>query len=263
MSASPRSARSFLALLTLLRSSLLRSSPPEALLRPWFALLGLASGVAVLQVLLLPSWPRASELHQASLQQALARAGLTVSPLPSRPAERRQEQAFSSQLGWTIAPGAQLWIVNGAVRRYEDLQIAFLTRHRPALRLQGRQLDRPMPASVSGVIQGHPAVQTCLVPQHEGPAMPGVTRTALLRASDPRRQLQGLRDPLTLAGRLLGLLQPRAFACVLVTLRSADGAPLPPRLWPRLLPALQSALSLPSAAVIPDRNPVPARPQRP
>lgn len=241
----------------------LRSGPPEALLTPWFALLSLVSAAAVLQALLLPSWPRAAALPQASLQQALSSAGLPASPLPSKPAQRRQELAFSSQLGWTIAPGAQLWIVNGSVRRYENLQIAFLTRQQPALRLQQRQLDRPLPGSASGVIQGHPAVQTCLVPQRQAPAMAGATRSALLRASDPRRQLQGHRDPLGLAGSLVGLLQPRAFACVLVTLRSADGTPLPARLWPRLVPVLQSALSRPSAASIPAGRAAAARPPRP
>lgn len=220
----------------------------DALLQPWLALLCLVSAVAVLQAALFPSWPRAPELDGASLQQALRQAGLEPQPLPARPPQRSRERALSRQLGWRLAGGAQLWLLQGAVGRYETLQAAMLARGNPQLLLRDRRLETPQPGSAAGFIAGRPAVQTCLVPQSDGPALAGVTRQALLRASDPRRQLRALGDPATwrdpdaLGASLSALLGPRRFSCVLVSLRSDTARPLPPDLWPRLLPALQVAL---------------------
>lgn len=220
----------------------------DAVLVPWLAALSLVAAAAVLQAIVFPSRPSAEELPQASLQRALRRAGVAAVPLPSRPARAGVDTALSRQLGWRLEGGSQLWLVGGSVRRYQDLQAATLARAQPALRLEGRRLDIPEAGSASGRIAGHPAVQTCLVPQSRGLALPGVTRTALLRASDPRRSLADLRDPQRWPATLAGLLRPRRFACVLVTLRSDSSRPLPPQLWSRLLPQLQRALQPPAAA---------------
>lgn len=224
-----------------------RAPVRDALLVPWLAALSLVAAAAVLQASFFPAGPRVEELPQASLQRALRQAGVDAVPLPSRPARPGSNTALSSQLGWSLAGGSRLWLVQGAVRRYEDLQAATLARAQPHLHLQGRRLDSPEAGSASGRIAGHPAVQTCLVPQSRGLPLPGVTRSALLRASDPRRSLADLRDPQRWSASLVSLLRPRRFTCVLVTLRSDSVRPLPPQLWPRLLPALQQALQPPTA----------------
>lgn len=220
----------------------------DALLVPWLASLSLIAAAAMLQASFFPSGPRVEELPQATLQGALRQAGLDAVPLPSRPARSGSDIALSSRLGWSLPSGSRLWLVQGAVRRYEDLQAATLTRAQPDLRLQERRLDSPEAGSASGLIAGRPAVQTCLVAQSSGLPLPGVTRGALLKASDPRRSLADLRDPERWSATLVSLLRPRRFACVLVTLHSESARPLPPQLWPRLLPALQQALQPPTAS---------------
>lgn len=219
---------------------------PEALLVPWLALLSLLAAVAALQALLFPSGPRVEALPRASLQRALRQAGFQPQPLPSRPARPGTDLALSPSLGWTLSGGNQLWLMHGAVRRYEALQAATLAAAHPGLRLEDRRLDSPIPGSASGRIADHPAVQTCLVPQSRGLPLPAVTRTDLLRASDPRRTLADLRDPHRGPASLVSLLRPRRFSCVLVTLRSDSLQPLPPPLWPRLLPVIQQALGPPA-----------------
>lgn len=220
----------------------------DALLVPWLAALSLVAAAAALQALLFPSGPRVDPLPQAALQQALGQAGVAAVPLAARPPRRGADTSLSAQLGWSLSGGSQLSIVQGSVRRYEELQAATLARAGAGLLLQGRRLDSPVPASASGRIAGHPAVQTCLVPQSRGLPLPGVTRAALLRASDPRRSLADLRDPQLWPASLVSLLRPRRFSCVLVTLRSGSPRPLPPQLWTRLLPAVQAALRQPGGA---------------
>lgn len=214
----------------------------DALLVPWLAGLSLIAAIAVLQALLFPARPQVDELPQSSIQQALRQVGLVVTPLPSRPAKHLPDLTLSRQLGWTLVDGGQLWVVRGAVRRYKELQAATLARGQDALRLKDRRLETPLPGSATGRIDGRPAVQTCLVPQHRGVPLAGVTRSELLRASDPRRALADLRDPGHWSSSLGSLLGPRRFSCVLVTLRSATSRPMPPSQWPKVLAALQRAL---------------------
>lgn len=217
----------------------------DAVLVPWLAALSAIAAVAALQALLFPSGPRVEELPQASLLRALREARLEAKPLPPRPAEQRADAVLSRQLGWSLAGDRQLWMVHGAVRRYQDLQAAALTRAQPSLRLQGRRLDQPIAGSASGRIAGRPAVQTCLVLQNRGLPLSGVTRSALLRASDPRRNLADLRDPQSWSSSLVNLLLPRRFSCVLITLRSENSAGVPPQQWTQLLKVLQTALQAP------------------
>ncbi len=217
----------------------------DSLLVPWLGALSLVGCLALLQALLFPSGPRVEELPLATFNQALRRAAVDASPLPALPARRSSDMAQASQLGWRLPAGAELWILNASVRRYENLQAAYLGRANADLALQQRRLDEPIAGSSAGSIAGHPAVQTCLVPQSQGLPVAAVTRTALLRASDPRRHLAHLFDRETMLNSLAGLLGPRSFSCVLVTLRSGSSQPLPQGLWAQLLPPLQAALQAP------------------
>ena len=219
-------------------------APPvrDAVLVPWLASLRALSAVAALQALLVPSGPQVGELPQATLQAALRRSGLEAQPLPSRPAQRQADMVLSPQLGWRLSNGSNLWLVQGSVRHYQDLQAAALARVHPDLRLEARRLDAPIPGSASGRIDGLPAVQTCLVPQIRGLPLAGVTTTSLVEASNPRRLLPELRDPSQWSPILVSLLIPRRFTCVLVTLRSDSSRPLPPQLWPHVLGTLRAAL---------------------
>jgi hypothetical protein len=217
----------------------------DSLLVPWLGALSLLGTLAVLQALLFPSGPRVEELPLAPFNLALRRAALEASPLPPRPERRTTDKAQSRQLGWRFPAGAELWILHGSVRRYENLQAAYLAEGNSDLALQQRRLDQPIAGSAEGAIGGHPAVQTCLVPQSQGLPVAAVTRNALLRASDPRRHLPHLFDQQTMLTSLAELLGPRRFSCVLVTLRSGSTQPLPDGLWARTLPPLQAALQAP------------------
>ena len=221
----------------------------DALLLPWLGVLSLVGCLAVLQSLLFPSGPTVEELPLATLNQALGRAAVEASPLPPRPARRSQELAQARQLGWRLQGGAELWVLNASVRRYENLQAAYLARANAGLVVQQRRLDQPLAGSAAGIIGGHPSVQTCLVPQSYGLPVAAVTRTALLRASDPRRHLAHLFHWQSMADSLVGLLGPRRFSCVLVTLRSGSSQPLPEGLWAQVLPPLQAALQAPRTAL--------------
>lgn len=221
----------------------------DSLLVPWLGVLSLVGCLAVLQSFLFPSGPTVEELPLVTLNQALRRAAVDASPLPPLPARRSQDMAQARQLGWRLPAGAELWILNASVRRYENLQAAYLARANPVLVLQQRRLDQPLTGSAAGFIGGHPSVQTCLVPQGYGLPVAAVTRTALLRASDPRRHLAHLFKWQTMADSLVGLLGRRSFSCVLVTLRSGSSQPLPEGLWARVLPPLQAALQVPRTSL--------------
>lgn len=208
--------------------------PPAALLPPWFvALVGLAL-LACGRALWFPPWPRLEVLKPAPFQSQLQQLGLQPRPLPSQPPRRSHTMALSPQLVWHLAGDSELRLalVNG--RGGPAFQVASFTTGIPSLALQQRRLDHPQPGVASGRVQGHPALQTCLVPQGPAPARPAVTAADLIGAVSHRRLSAGDR----LRG-LIGFRQSRPFRCLLVTWRSTTAAPLPALLWPRLLSALQ------------------------
>jgi len=207
------------------------------MLRPWLAALCLVGSLAAAQALLLPRWPRASELVAAPFTAALRQGGWNPKPRPGQPAKRSAELSMSRLLAWRLSGGEELSLVDAVVRQRDSFQTAFIARDRPSLKLSQRRRDWPIAGTDAGLIAGRPALQTCLVRQKSSAPIAASSRDALGRAADQRVSSRSE----TLKG-LLGLQPSRHFGCVLVTLRSASARPLPADRWQPLLSTLQSVL---------------------
>ncbi|MEB3350056.1 MAG: hypothetical protein VKO00_08560 [Cyanobacteriota bacterium] len=161
-----------------------------------------------------------------------------MAPLPP---QRSADRDRSVGLRWRLAEGDTLQLNNVAVRRWSDWQVAAFTAGVPALALRDRRLSHAWPGAVLGNLQGHLALQTCLVPQRSGPALSAATRemlTATLKR-DPLSPLQRLSI-------LLGLRPAYRLSCTLVTLRAGRVLPSPPASWGVVLNALAAQLPLAS-----------------
>ena len=208
-----------------------------SLLQRWLAVLAAIAGVAVLQALLLPRWPRAQDLSASSISSALGKAGLQATALASLPAERSYERSLSSVLAWRFAGGDELRVVHGSVRQRKTFQAAFLARDQRALTLVSRRLDVPIPGSAAGLIQGRPAYQSCMVPQLAAAPAMAITAEDLGEASDRRvsRQIDTLKG-------LIGLQPTRSFDCVLVSLRSPSRQLPAVAIWQEVLQVVSESL---------------------
>lgn len=208
-------------------------------LAPLLAVLTLLTGVATLRSLLLPPWPRAAALPpQASLQAVLQQAGIAARPLPPKAAVRQAERFLSEGWVWQLEGGEILQLRHGAMRRWEDIQLAGLTRGIPDLALQQRQLRQRggLPLAI-GTVNGDRTRQTCLVSGIAAPKPVGVTYRELSellsqRAIPVRERIESL----------LGLVPPRRYDCVLISLQAVADQPLDAKTWDRLLEGLVPAL---------------------
>ena len=199
-----------------------------------YAVLVLIGGSSILQGLLLPSWPSAEALPKTRIEAGLASAGFRLQPLPSQPAHRAHDLSTSAVIGWRLNSGDELRMMSGSVRRFTDLQAAFLARNQSNLTLQRRRLDDPQPGTARGRIAGEIAFQTCLVPGLQGPAAYGVSNLQLNSA----RKLRP-RSRADVANNLLGLPPSREISCVLITLRGSGGVAPPASSWEKLLATLK------------------------
>jgi hypothetical protein len=193
--------------------------------------------LAALQALVLPRWPRVQELRRAPIELALRQAGFLPVALPKLPDSRSYELASSATLGYRLQGGLQLRLRSGAVRERKNVQIAFIGRDRPELALQQRQLLEGPPPTASGRLGNQPALQTCLIPGAPLVDAFGVTWEQVPLAVD--RLAAGSKAS---ALRILGLQPNRSYQCVLISLRSHQGEPIPVPTWHRLLDALHPAL---------------------
>jgi hypothetical protein len=206
-----------------MRGTLATNAPPPNLLVRWYGVLAALACLAALQALVLPRWPRVQELRRAPIELALRQAGFLPVALPNLPASRSYELASSATLGYRLQGGLQLRLRSGAVRERKNVQIAFIGRDRPELALQ--QLGN------------QPALQTCLIPGAPLVDAFGVTWEQVPLAVD--RLAAGSKAS---ALRILGLQPNRSYQCVLISLRSHQGEPIPVPTWHRLLDALHPAL---------------------
>ena len=149
--------------------------------------------------------------------------------------------ASSPQLGWALEGRRELWLTSLNVRRWTDFQLAFFSKEMPNIALKNRKLDVPMPGVASGLLQGRPAFQTCLVPTAAPPATPAITQHYLVSAVN--------RQPSSIMERIVSLLgfgKPRELRCLLVTLQSTSAAPLSSSSLQEVLLPLQQSVVLSS-----------------
>jgi len=203
----------------------------------WLGLLCTLALVAAVRALLLPPWPRAAAPQAASLSAALRREGVSATALAPRPQQRSAERDLSVAPRWRLAGGDTLQLNGVAVRRWPDWQVAAFTSGVPALALRERRFSPAWPGTAIGSLQGRLALQTCLVPQPAGPALPAVTREALsaMLKRSPLNPSQRLRI-------LLGLRPAYPLSCTLLTLRAAAGVSAPPPSWRAVLQAVTAEL---------------------
>ena len=219
-----------------------RSAPSQAPgLSLWLAFLCGLALLAAARALLLPPWPRAMPLQAAALSDALRRHAGAAVPLAPVPPQRNADRDLAAGLRWRLADGDTLQLHAVAVRSWPDWQVAAFTTGVPALALRDRRFSPAWPGVALGQLQGRLVLQTCLVPQPSGPALPGVTREALTAA------LQ--RVPPTRSQRLaalLGLRPAYRLNCTLLTLRAGDARAEPPAAWRGVIQLVATQLAVPS-----------------
>lgn len=213
------------------------ASPPGHVpgLQPLLAGLSLLTLLATLRTVLLPPWPRATPLPpEASLRASLNKAGLEARPLPAQPAVQQADRVLGESMVWQLGTGETLQLRHGAMRRWEDIQLAGLTRGLPELALQQRQLRNSGggPLAIGSVRSGQ-ARQTCLVPGIAATQPLGVTYVQLTGLLSQRTIPLGPR-----LANLLGWWQPQRYDCVLISLQGRGGQPPRADTWDRLLAGL-------------------------
>jgi hypothetical protein len=207
----------------------------------WYALLATIASVAAIQASIFPRWPKASQLSSDSVLVALRQAGLRPEPVQLPTAEQQEKRSadvsLSSPLVYRFAGGEELRIVHGAFRQRYDLQLAGFSTNNPALRLDKRSIAAGPPPFAQGWIKGHPARQTCFMPQALQADAFGATNAQILFWVDG--SIEGRAAKMR---RLLGLQSNRDYDCTLISLRSGDGTPLSDRLWRNIVTALPAGL---------------------
>jgi hypothetical protein len=219
------------------------------LLVRWYGLLVVVAGMLATKAIVMPRWPATpASPPQGQLEESLQAQGLTPASDPhppassgSSPARRSYELSTSPLVTITLRDGYELVLMAGSVRQRFNLQSSFIGRDQPSLQLSQRSLIRTPTPSAAGLLQGHPALQTCLV---SGPGMGaafGVTREELTPLAD--RLATGWGAGLE---RLLGLKPNRAYDCTLISLRGPLGKPPSEQFWEQILGTVASVLRPPA-----------------
>ncbi len=218
------------------------------LLVRWYGVLATLGGVLAIQAIVMPRWPAAPEaLPQRQLEASLRAKGLLPSSAPAKgssggwPARRSYELSTSAPVIIPLRDGYEFIAMAGSVRQRLNLQSSFIGRDQPRLALTKRHLvTQPVPGA-AGLVQGQPALQTCLVRGGDLKEAFGVTRVQLAPLSD--RLAQGRVVGLE---RLVGLRPNRSYGCTLISLRGPKGTPPPERLWKDILQAVEPVLRSPA-----------------
>jgi hypothetical protein len=241
------------------------SSPTN--LAHWYVPLAILACAGSLQALILPRWPRATDLAGESIQKALQSSGFNPVPLEPLPPRRTYDLASSAVLGYKLDGGEELHLVDVTVRERHKFEMNRISSdHQPTLRLEAAKISQQPPFSALGRFQGNIARQTCLVPGMQGSEGFAVTQEQLWRAVDSVAR-ENARESL---GRVIGLGSKRSYRCALITLRARPGMALPEARWHDLLHVLRTALekgiALTSArhsSLAPSRSLVLAQPNPP
>ncbi len=220
---------------------MIATQPTLTPLGRWYGVLAAIASLAALQATLFPSWPKADSLPEAAILQVFREAGLRPQPvkLPSSKSNgiRSLEVSVSAPLVVRLSGGEELRLVRGAFRQRYTLQTAGIAAKSPDLALtQRRLLVGPPPAS-EGMINNQPARQTCFVPHAPLPSAYGATSEQILPLVDSSSVGTAAR-----IRRLIGIQANYNYSCILVSLRSADQAPVSESLWQRILAVLPRAL---------------------
>lgn len=205
-----------------------------------YGALALLATVAATRAMVWPLWPRAAELDAAAIHQALQRAGIAATPLPSGPSSRTAERATSRVVAFRLADGQELRLMEGTARERFNLQTAFLSRKQPDLEIQKRAAGALPPPSFIGNQQKRLSRQTCLVSAPGWSGGFGATRDQLTPLIDQLAAREQGRSWQV----LLGLSPNRDYRCTLISVRSRPGqTAMAEPAWQKLLPPLQAALS--------------------
>jgi hypothetical protein len=223
------------------------SSSP--LLVRWYGIVAVIAGVLATKAIVMPRWPaEPAPPPQVQLEESLQAQGLIPASDPDQPsssgkapARRGYELSTSAPVTIALRDGYELILMAGSVRQRFNMQSSFIARDQPSLQLSQRSLIRTPTPTAAGMIQGHPALQTCLV---SGPGMGasfGVTREELTALAD--RLATGWGTGLE---RLLGLQPNRAYDCTLISLRGPLGKPPSEQFWEEILGTVASVLRPPA-----------------
>jgi hypothetical protein len=193
--------------------------------------------LAAVRALLLPPWPRAVSLHADSLDSALRHEGVVAVPMAPQPPQRSADRDRSVGLRWRLPDGDTLQLNGVTVRHWSDWQVAAFTAGVPALALRDRRLSHVWPGAILGDLQGRLSLQTCLVPQRTGPALPAATRKTL--TATVKREQFNLLQRLSI---LLGLRPAYPLSCTLLTLRAGRAISSPPSSWRAVVDAVAAEL---------------------
>jgi hypothetical protein len=241
------------------------SSPTN--LAQWYVPLVILACAGSLQALILPRWPRATDLAGESIKTALQRSGFNPVSLAPLPPRRSYDLASSAVLGYKLAGGEELRLVDITVRERHKFEMNRISSdHQPTVRLEDAKNSQQPPVSSLGRIQGDIARQTCLVPGMKGSEGFAVTQEQLWRAVDSVAH-ENARESLQ---RVIGLGSKRSYRCVLITLQARPGMAIPEARWHDLLHVLQPALengipptSAQHSSLAPSRSWVLAQPNPP
>lgn len=209
---------------------------------PLYGGLALLASLAATKAMVWPLWPRATELDPRPIREALQQAGIAAEPLPAGRSSRSAERATSAVIGFRLADGQELRLMQATARERFNLQTAFLSRNLPELAIQKRTASRQPPPSFLGSQKQRSSRQTCLVSEPGWRGGFGATRDQLTPLVDQMAARQSGRGWQV----LLGLTSNRDYRCTLISVRSRpQQAPMAEESWRRLLDTLQSALSQP------------------
>jgi hypothetical protein len=213
-------------------------APSPTNLAQWYVPLAFLACAGSLQALILPRWPRATDLAGASIETALRSSGFSPVPLKPLPPRRSYDLASSAVLGYKLDGGEELHLVDVTVRERHKFETSRISSDQPGLKVEAAKISQQPPFSSLGRIQGDVARQTCLIPGMQGPEGFAVTQEQLWRAVDTVAR-ENARESLL---RVIGLGSKRSYRCALITLRARPGMPLPEARWHGLLRVLRPAL---------------------
>jgi len=213
-------------------------APSPRNLAYWYGPLVILASAASLQALILPRWPRATDLAGASIETALQGGGFNPVPMKSLPPRRSYDLASSAVLGYKLDGGEELLLVDATVRERLDFELGKMSSDQPGLTMEAATISKQPPFSSAGRIQGRAARQTCLIPAMQGVEAFAATQEQLWQAVDSVSR-ETARESLL---RVIGLGSKRSYRCVLITLRARQGMPLPEARWHGVLRVLRPAL---------------------
>ena len=203
-----------------------------------YSFLAVAATVAATKALVWPRWPVARPLDEKAITKALKNGGFNAYALKPLAAKRNSELATSAVIGYSLGNGLELRLARSTARKRFNFESAFLTSLHPELQLKSRFLPADLPHSANGLIQNHPARQTCLVEGNRSKKAFGVTFEQLPALVD-----QVNKTKWSNIKTILGLQPIRDYQCILIqATTSKSPITIDQPTWSRILSVVRAAL---------------------